>query len=109
MKITITRSFSRTKQVAAFEPINSFCSIQMEIEEDHMPSHVVLAAFSEDLDQLARAEVEKTIEAEIAKRKLVDNSKIQDTVKVETQLDAGAEALDRAIDPEAPRTGYREI
>jgi hypothetical protein len=100
MKIIITRSFSRTKQAAAFEPINSFCSAQSEVEVDGVAEALEMAMnLSEELDILCRSEVEKTIVREIAKRKPIDKPKIQDTVKVETQLDSGAEA----------KAGYKEI
>jgi hypothetical protein len=38
MKLTITRAFSKTKQIQSFEPINSFCSISMEYEENETPT-----------------------------------------------------------------------
>jgi len=61
MKITITRSFSRTKQVAAFEPINAFCSMQMECDEGEY------ARVSMELSELCIGEVEKTIQVEMEK------------------------------------------
>lgn len=66
-KLTIIRSFSKTKQVASFEPINSFCSISMEYEDEATPSDTIIGSFSEHLDKLARQEVERTIENEMKK------------------------------------------
>jgi hypothetical protein len=64
-KIVITRSFSKTKQIASFEPINSFCSVSAEYEEKLDDSFVI--SISEHLDNLVRREVERTIEAEVKK------------------------------------------
>jgi hypothetical protein len=66
-KIVVTRSFSKTKQVQSFEPINSFCSVSMEYEDDSMPSDTIITSFSEHLDKLVRQEVERTIESEMKK------------------------------------------
>ena len=65
MKITITRSFSKTKQVASFEPINSFCSVQGEYEGE--PNDQIVKSLSQHLDILVRQEVERTIESEMKK------------------------------------------
>jgi len=64
-KLIITRSFSKTKQVAAFEPINAHCSVSVEYEEKLEDSFVV--SISEYLDNLVRREVERTIESEMKK------------------------------------------
>jgi hypothetical protein len=61
----ITRSFSKTKQVASFEPINSFCSVQAEYDEPLTDEFV--KSISEHLDKLVRQEVERTIENEMKK------------------------------------------
>jgi hypothetical protein len=66
-KVTIVRAFSKTKQVASFEPINSFCSVSMEYEDDSMPSDTIITSFSEHLDKIVRQEVERTIENEMKK------------------------------------------
>jgi hypothetical protein len=66
MKLIITRSFSKTKQVASFEPINAFCSVQAEIEGATLNDEVI-RSYSEHLDVLVRQEVERTIEKEMAK------------------------------------------
>ncbi|MDE2098541.1 MAG: hypothetical protein KGL39_14905 [Patescibacteria group bacterium] len=63
-KITITRSFSRTKQVQQFEPINSFCSASFEFEMGEGDAEVSIdriKAHSEALDEIVRSEVERTI------------------------------------------------
>lgn len=71
MKLIITRSFSKTKQVQSFEPINSFCSVSMEYEEDETPSDTIISSFSEHLDKLVRQEVERTIENEMKKVEVI--------------------------------------
>lgn len=71
MKFIITRSFSKTKQVASFEPINSFCSISMEYEDESTPSDTIITSFSEHLDKLVRQEVEPTIENEMKKVEVI--------------------------------------
>jgi hypothetical protein len=106
MKIVLTRSFSRTKQIAAFEPINAYCSVQVEYEQSADETDVQV---SERLDEFARTEVEKTIDAEIARRKTPDHSKIQDSAKAEAEHDSGQQSLDLVIDKEASGKGYREI
>lgn len=67
MKLIITRSFSKTKQVASFEPINSFCSVSMEYEDETTPSDTIIRSWAEHLDILVRQEVERTIENEMKK------------------------------------------
>jgi hypothetical protein len=114
MKITITRSFSRTKQIAAFEPINVFCSAAMEMEGDDGDKTAMAAMkiMAEKLDEFVRFEVEKTIDAELAKRKSPDHQKIQDSAKAEAEHDAGQQGLDLIIDKEAAgksQYSYREI
>lgn len=64
-KLTITRSFSKTKQVASYEPINAHCSVSVEYEEKLDDSFVI--SISEHLDNLVRREVERTIEGEMKK------------------------------------------
>ena len=76
MKLIITRSFSLTKQVAAFEPINAFCSVSVEEESGSMPSDEYLRSVSQHLDNLVRREVERTIESEMKK---VEEIKKQNT------------------------------
>jgi len=69
MKLIITRSFSKTKQVASFEPINSFCSVQAEYD-DPLDDQFV-KSISEHLDKLVRQEVERTIENEMKKVEVI--------------------------------------
>lgn len=66
MKLIITRSFSKTKQVASLEPINSFCSVQAEFEETEIDDQKIIS-ISGHLDNLVRQEVERTIESEMKK------------------------------------------
>jgi|CZKZ01.1.fsa_nt_gi hypothetical protein len=65
MKLTITRAFSKTKQIQSFEPINSFCSIQAEYDETL--DDQLVQSISQHLDILVRHEVERTIENEMKK------------------------------------------
>jgi hypothetical protein len=65
-KLTITRSFSKTKQVASYEPINAFCSVSAEYDSNELDDQFVVS-ISGHLDNLARQEVERTIEKEMAK------------------------------------------
>ena len=115
MKISITRSFSRTKQVAAFEPNNAFCSasIETDITEPTTQDEEILfkkacAMYSAGLDEIVRSEVEKTIDAELARRK--SPPPIQDPAKVE-ETDPNAEQPDKIIDEEAVKKtgGYHAI
>jgi len=64
MKTTITRSFSKTKQLGAYEPVNSFCSISQEFD-DTEPVNITVHLM--ELDRQCREEVEKTIKSEISK------------------------------------------
>ena len=73
-KLIITRSFSKTKQIQSFEPINSFCSVQVEYEEKLEDSFVV--SISEHLDNLVRREVERTIEGEMKKVEAIKKTNI---------------------------------
>lgn len=73
-KLTITRSFSKTKQIQSFEPINAHCSVTAEYEEKLEDSFVI--SISEHLDNLVRREVERTIEAEMKKVQAVKKSNI---------------------------------
>ena len=64
-KLIITRSFSKTKQIASYESINALCSVSVEYEEKLEDSFVI--SISEHLDNLVRREVERTIESEMKK------------------------------------------
>lgn len=64
-KLTITRSLSKTKQIASYEPIIVHCSVSVEYEEKLDDSFVI--SISEHLDNLVRREVERTIESEMKK------------------------------------------
>jgi hypothetical protein len=75
MKLIITRSFSKTKQVASFEPINASCSISAEIDGATLDDSII-RSYSEHLDNLVRQEVERTIESE---RKKVEQIKKKNT------------------------------
>ena len=71
-KLIITRSFTKVKQVAAFEPITAHCSVSVEYEEKLDDSFVI--SISEHLDNLVRREVERTIESEMKKVEAVKKS-----------------------------------
>jgi hypothetical protein len=92
MKITISRSFSAKKQIAPFEPIESFCAAQVEIEADDLMDKS-LDRHSSILDDFCRAEVEKTLASEVNKRRTPDTKKIRDEAKTEAELDAGISDL----------------
>jgi hypothetical protein len=64
--IKICRSFSKKKQVGAFEPIDAFCSVEAEFEENEIDDQKIIS-LSGHLDKLVRQEVERTIENEMAK------------------------------------------
>jgi hypothetical protein len=70
-KLIIVRSFSKTKQVASFEPINSFCSVSAEYDAPLEDQFV--KSISQHLDVLARQEVERTIENEMKKVEQIKN------------------------------------
>lgn len=82
MKITITRSFSATKQLKPYEPIDAYCSATMEYElpkeaKETFGSYDI--ACSEKLDQFCRAEVKKTLEEITANAsRKPDQAKIKD-------------------------------
>lgn len=71
MKITITRYFERTRQIADFVPVKAAC--EASIEEDSLPAMEKLTdderkdliclqrVMSESLDKLVQQEVEKTL------------------------------------------------
>ena len=71
MKITITRAFERTRQIADFVPIKAYC--EATIEEDNLPNMEQLddagkkelialqRQMAESLDLLVQQEVEKTL------------------------------------------------
>jgi hypothetical protein len=65
MKLIIVRSFSKTKQVASFEPINAFCSVSAEYDDERAMEDQFVISVSEHLDNLVRREVERTIESEM--------------------------------------------
>jgi len=65
MKVTVSRSFSKKIQLKQFEPIDSFCAVQMEREFDEQGDPELMGRamilMSETADQLCRDEVEKTL------------------------------------------------
>jgi hypothetical protein len=64
MKITITRSFERTRQIADFVPIKSYCEASVEIDSvtTSIPAvEEVQEIYSDVLDGICQAEVEKTL------------------------------------------------
>jgi hypothetical protein len=72
-KLIIVRSFSKTKQIASFEPINSFCSVSAEYDDERAMEDQFVRSVSEHLDTLVRQEVERTIEKEMAKVEAIKN------------------------------------
>jgi hypothetical protein len=66
MKLLIRRSYEKTKQVASFEPIKAQCSVQAEFDAQEIDDQKIIS-ISGHLDNLARQEVERTIEKEMAK------------------------------------------
>jgi hypothetical protein len=75
MKLIITRSFSKTKQVASFEPINSHCSVQAEFDAENIDDQHIIS-ISGHLDNLVRQEVERTIESEMKKVEAIKKKNI---------------------------------
>jgi len=68
MKITITRAFERTRQIADFVPIKAYCEATAEMEVDEVVNpegdkllKKVFENLSHGLDDLVQAEVEKTL------------------------------------------------
>jgi len=63
MKIRIQRAFSAKKQIKQYEPVESFCSAEMDIEidENNETREKPFAYYSAELDKMVRAEVEKTL------------------------------------------------
>lgn len=80
MKLKISRSFSKRVQLKQFEPIESTCTVEAELEAEHINT----AKISEELDQVCRQEVEKTLN----KFKAIDTWKAQDQAKENAQLEA---------------------
>jgi hypothetical protein len=66
MKLIITRSFSKTKQIGPYEPVNAHCSIQADYDKETLDDEFIRSV-SRHLDVIARQEVERTIEGEIKK------------------------------------------
>jgi hypothetical protein len=64
-KLIITRSFSKTKQIGPYEPVNAHCSLQVEYEHKDAVDDMFIRSISQHLDILARHEVERTIESEV--------------------------------------------
>ena len=60
-KIKITRAFSRTIQLRQFEPVNAYCSAEVEVEIEPREFIAQRGAIASDLDEFVRKEVGKTI------------------------------------------------
>ena len=52
-KVEISRSFSATKQIAQYEPVNIFCAAKMEVSKDEMEKE------SQELFEFCRDQVRK--------------------------------------------------
>jgi hypothetical protein len=64
MKITITRSFERTRQIADFVPVKAFCQATMEVDCESPSDYFQTNASQADsrlLDNFVQSEVEKTL------------------------------------------------
>jgi hypothetical protein len=70
MKITIKRSFERTRQIADFIPVKAACEVTIERNEEELNRLIlegnktiedIVAEFSTRADALCIAEVEKTL------------------------------------------------
>ncbi len=77
MKIKISRSFSKKIQLAQFEPIESFCGAEQEVED------IKAVEVSAQLDYLCRTEVEKTLENIKAEKNKAVNLKARKLEKKE--------------------------
>jgi hypothetical protein len=92
-RVKIIRAFSETKQARAYEPINAFCSIEIETDGTEEIS-VGLYATSKAADEFCRAEVAKTITDEMAKRNPMPQGKSpkekKDITLEEAQLELGS-------------------
>lgn len=62
MKIIITRSFERTRQIADFVPIKAYCEVSFEQDFPDGAAHeAIVEAMSSKADELCRSEVDKTL------------------------------------------------
>jgi hypothetical protein len=59
MKITITRSFERTRQIADFVPIKAYCEATVEL--DQRPEDTTREEIATNLATFCESEVEKTL------------------------------------------------
>jgi hypothetical protein len=93
MKIKIIRAFSAKQQLNPYEPIDSFCSVEIEYDDKKLPETTnkaeYLLAQSEGLDKIVRGEVRKTLTAIRAKNKPPDTKKSRDAGRDAAEQDAG--------------------
>jgi hypothetical protein len=93
MKIKITRAFSAKQQLNPYEPIESFCAVEIEYDDKKLPEntnkHEYLLSQSEALDQIVRGEVRKTLLTIRAKNKPPDTKKSRDAGRDSAEQDAG--------------------
>ena len=66
MKITITRSFERTRQIADFVPIKAYCEVTAEVDDEELTDKGIwptaeINNLSQHLDTITRDEVDKTL------------------------------------------------
>jgi hypothetical protein len=61
MKITISRSFSKKIQLKTYEPVDSFCAAQAELEVEDESPNARWEYVAKELDKFCREEVEKTL------------------------------------------------
>lgn len=89
MKVKIVRSFAAKVQLKQYEPIDSFCAVEMEYELaspiDPGRDSEEMQKISTHLDNFCRAEVKKTIEQVKANQDKINNKKNR---KIEVKQDA---------------------
>ena len=77
----ITRSYSRKIQAKQYEPVEWFCSAEMDVPDDKAEQA------SKKLDAFVQTEVEESI----FKYKNLDRAKIKDTARDAAEFDLGEE------------------
>ena len=93
MKLEISRSFSRTIQVAPYEPVNLFCAAKIEADTNTEDWEAAGRVMSAKLDAFVQNEVEKSA----MKFRKIDKQKARDQATDSAERDTEAEVND---DPE---------
>ncbi len=98
MKITISRSFSKKIQLRQFEPIDSFCGAQAEMdfpddafkEEELFKKTIEMQSMG--LDKFCRDEVEKTLKLVAPLKDIkIDETNAKDEGRFTTETEIGQE------------------